>query len=111
MEEQYKLLFQWILIISIIETFSMAVMKESTKQDDKKELYIGMLGYAAIAYFLWKSLHYKGIGIVNLMWNCITLVTGFMIGYLLFEEKINRYTMLAMIFALMSIYFAYLSEK
>jgi len=114
MRNEYLLLFQFILIISLVETISLGMMKQSTYSNgnnSKYELSIGIIGYMIIAYFLWKSLFYEGVGMVNLLWNCITLVTGFMIGYLIFNERINRYTYGAIFFTIIAIYMAYLSEK
>ena len=73
-------------------------------------LALGMMFYAIVGYFLYKSYYYEGMGHMNLVWNCMSTMTAFIIGYLLFGEKFNHFTCIAIILAIASIVFAYLSS-
>ena len=71
----------------------------------------GAGGYLLIAYLLCRTLSYDGIGKVNLIWNCMTIVTAFITGHLLFNEKFNKYTFYAIIFSMIAIYLMHLSSE
>ena len=94
-----------IMIISLVEMISQYMMKKD------RRLVFGVIGYSLIAYILFRTLEYRGMGEVNLMWNVITTIMSAMIGYYYFKERTNRFTYYAILFAIIALYFNYLSEK
>ena len=115
MENNFNIIIKYVLLIALIETIAMSSLKKGSYQSSNANNYpyivIGMLCYTTIAYILYITFKLGGIGYVNLLWNCITLITGIIIGSLLFKERINHFTCLSFITALLAIYFAYLSNE
>ena len=116
-KEKFIKTIQLVILIAIIETFTQVSLKHGSTtgilgNGDNVEIYLiyGIIGYCIIAYILWNNFSFDGMGQVNLLWNCITTVTAFIAGYFLFKETVNKYTGYSIVFALMAIYFSYLSD-
>lgn len=109
--QRFFKLIQLVLIIAIVETLSLICIKKGNNDGLLHLTLCGAGGYLLIAYLLCRTLSYDGIGKVNLIWNCITIVTAFVTGHLLFNEKVNKYTFYAVIFALIAIYLMHLSSE
>ena len=110
MNENFAKVINLILIIAIVETLSLICLKEGEVNNKRHFILCGILGYIMVAYVLCKTLRFEGIGQVNLVWNCITILTAFIAGHLLFNEKVNKYTFYSIVFAVMAIYLAQLSS-
>ena len=110
MNENFSKIINLILIIAIVETLSLICLKEGEINNKRHFILCGILGYIIVAYVLCKTLTFEGIGQVNLVWNCITILTAFIAGHLLFNEKVNKYTFYAIVFAIIAIYLAQLSS-
>jgi drug/metabolite transporter (DMT)-like permease len=106
----FEKVIQLILLIAIVETFSLICLKEGNINGKQKFILCGFLGYIVVVYILCKTLTFEGIGQVNLVWNCMTIFTAFAAGHLLFNEKVNKYTFYAIVFAVIAIYLAQLSS-
>ena len=114
MENNFNIIIKYVLLIALIETIGMSSLKKGSYQPlEQPTIYIliGTVCYMTIAYILYITFKLGGIGHVNLLWNCITLITAFLIGSLLFKERINHFTCLSFITALLAIYFSYLSNE
>jgi multidrug transporter EmrE-like cation transporter len=57
------------------------------------------------------SLNFSGIGIVNFLWNIITTVCMIIIGYYLFNEKVNHLHLISLLLGIASIILLYFAEK
>jgi drug/metabolite transporter (DMT)-like permease len=110
MNENFSKIINLILIIAIVETLSLICLKEGEVNNKRHFILCGILGYIIVAYVLCKTLTFEGIGQVNLVWNCVTILTAFIAGHLLFNEKVNKYTFYAIVFAVIAIYLAQLSS-
>lgn len=99
------------LFIAGIEACGQTSLKTAQAQDRSYLVPLGMLFYALVGYFLYKSYYYEGMGHMNLVWNCMSTMTAFIIGFLLFGERFNHFTCIAIILAIASIAFAYLSSE
>ncbi len=110
MNDKFSKVIQLILIIAIVETLSLICLKEGEINSKHHFILCGFLGYIIVTYVLCKTLTFEGIGQVNLVWNCMTIFTAFAAGHLLFNEKVNKYTFYAIIFAVIAIYLAQLSS-
>jgi len=107
--EKFIKTIQVVILIAIIEIFSKINLKYGSGKDKRYLLY-GIIGYSIVAYYLWKSYIFADLGQLNLLWNSITTILAFIAGYYLFKEPVNKYTGYSIVFALLSIYFSYLSE-
>ncbi len=110
MNDNFSKIINLILIIAIVETLSLICLKEGKVNNKTHFILCGILGYIIVAYVLCKTLTFEGIGQVNLVWNCVTILTAFIAGHLLFNEKLNKYTFYAIVFAVIAIYLAQLSS-
>ena len=110
MNENFSKIINLILIIAIVETLSLICLKEGEINNKRHFILCGILGYIIVAYVLCKTLTFEGIGQVNLVWNCVTILTAFIAGHLIFNEKVNKYTFYAIVFAIIAIYLAQLSS-
>jgi multidrug transporter EmrE-like cation transporter len=99
MKELIFLLF----LIAFIESIAWFFLKKHylTKRVDYLSLYIAL--YISIPYFLIKTLKYEGIGIVNLLWNILSTIAVLLIGYFIFNEKINNYQTIGVGLGLISV--------
>lgn len=109
--DKFIKVIQLILLIAIVETFSLICLKEGNNNGNNHFILCGFLGYIVVVYILCKTLTFEGIGQVNLVWNCVTIFTAFIAGHLMFNEKINKYTFYAIVFAVIAIYLAQLSSE
>jgi drug/metabolite transporter (DMT)-like permease len=110
MNDNFSKVINLILIIAVIETLSLICLKEGEINKKNHFIICGFLGYVIVTYVLCKTLNFEGIGQVNLVWNCMTIFTAFIAGHLLFNEKVNKYTFYAIVFAVIAIYLAQLSS-
>ncbi len=92
------------LLISLVEAYSQYSLKSS-------RVVIGMIGYVLVAYILFTSYNYEALGHMNLVWSCISIVVCFIIGVFVFKEPFNKYTFMAVCFALVAIYLGHLSDE
>jgi drug/metabolite transporter (DMT)-like permease len=109
--QRFLKLIQLVLIIAVVETISLICLKKGNNDGLLHFTLCGWGGYLIIVYLLCKTLSYEGIGKVNLIWNCMTIVTAFITGHLLFNEKVNKYTFYAIIFSMIAIYLMHLSSE
>jgi len=47
-----------------------------------------------------------GLGKVNLMWSCMSIIFVILFGYIFLQEEIKRHDVIAVILAFLAIYFA-----
>jgi len=76
-----------------------------------KNVVIAVICYLLIICILLKAYEYKDIGHMNLITSIISISLSYTISYLYLGEKINKYTFIAVVFAILAIYFAHLSDE
>ena len=77
----------------------------------KKNVPIALICYVFIAFILLNAYEYEGIGHMNIMTSVVSITLSFVISYMYLEERMNKYTVLSIIFAFLAIYFIYLSNE
>lgn len=102
--ERFHTVLKLAILISLVEAFSQAQLKNDT-------FILGLLGYMCVAYILYQSYHYEGMGHMNLVWSCTSIIICYIISYVLYKEPINKYTLIAIFFAILAIYFAHQSDE
>ena len=75
-----------------------------------KYLYLGIISYIIVCLLLYNTYNYEGLGHVNLIWSCMSIILAYAVGHCIFMEPFNEYTVLAILFACSAIYFSYLSD-
>lgn len=102
--KRYWIVIKFAILISMIESLSQLSIK-------KKKLVYGIIGYTIIVFVLYNAYDYEGLGHMNLVWSCVSIIFCYIIGYLFFNEQINKYTLAAIIFSIIAIYLAHRSDE
>ncbi len=63
----------------------------------------------ALSYYVYNKFK-KGLGNVNIIWGSMAVVISVLAGIIVFRESINPYKILAVVFSLLAITFAYYSH-
>ena len=88
----------YILIIVIAEAIAQTCLKNYS--ESKRFIYflVGLIFYGLVAWVLCQSYNIKGgIGIVNLIWSALSIISSFSIGILFFKEVIHFHDIIAII--------------
>lgn len=102
--KRFLIVIQFALIISLIEVFAQYHLKT-------ENIIAGIVFYAIIALILFKAYKYEGLGHMNLVWSCVSIIMAYVVGSLFFGEPTNKYTVIAIIFAMLAILFAHFSDE
>ena len=88
----------YILIIVLVETLAQSCLKHYTNSKDTVFFFIGVIAYGLVSYLLCKSYEIEGgLGMINLIWSGISVVTSFTIGILYFKEKFHIHDAIAVL--------------
>ena len=105
-------LFVYTMGLALSETFAMTALTKYSKSYNIYYLIAGVALYGiVIPYMIIYSLHFSGIGTVNFLWNIITTVFMILIGYYLFNEKINHLHHISLLLGIASIIILYFADK
>ena len=89
-------------IIDII-TMSILKLKNTTSSDNSYILPIAMILYSIQPVLFFNALSFKGIGIVNALWNAISTGLIASIGFLVFKEKLSSLNILGIFLCMLGI--------
>jgi multidrug transporter EmrE-like cation transporter len=104
-------LITYTLVLALSETIAMTALTKYSTSYNIYYLIIGIMLYGIVTpYTIIASLNYSGIGTVNLLWNIITTVSMIVIGYLLFNEKVNHLHIISLLLGLGSIVILYFAD-
>jgi drug/metabolite transporter (DMT)-like permease len=98
-----------VVLITLFEATAQVFLKKFEVGRHSSYLY---LLTAAALYFIvccLLCLCYKnkgGLGKVNLMWSCMSMIFVILFGYIFLQEEIKMHDMIAIFFAFLAIYFA-----
>ena len=105
-------LFVYTIGLALSETLAMTALTKYSKSYKIYYLLTGIALYGiVIPYMILSSLHFSGIGTVNFLWNIITTVCMIIIGYYLFNEKVNHLHLISLLLGVASIILLYFAEK
>ncbi|NBP01273.1 MAG: hypothetical protein EBU90_14250 [Proteobacteria bacterium] len=102
--QRFWIVIRFAIIISLVESVAQSSVKSG-------KWWIGVVGYAVIVYLLYDAYNYEGLGHMNLVWSCVSIIVCYAIGFLVFNEPFNRYTFAAVVSALCAIYLAHRSDE
>ena len=110
--ERFWIVIYFATAISVFEAIAQSNLKlYSNGNENKIYLIIGILFYIFVSFTLMSSYRYEGLAHMNLVWSCMSIIIAYIVGVFLFGENINRYTILAIMFAMMAIYFAHRQDE
>lgn len=90
-------------IITIIEIFGIYNLKKFNLSNNLIFYIIGGLSYALIAFIFSKLMSSEKIGIINHTWNIMSSILAFIMAYVLFNEKLNKYEMIGVLISLVGL--------
>ena len=68
------------------------------KEEQKYHLFLlGVFFYAFVCMGLYFMYGFRQMGVVNLIWSCMSILTIMMVGIIFFHEQVNVYDLIGMI--------------
>jgi drug/metabolite transporter (DMT)-like permease len=98
-----------VVLITLFEATAQVCLKKFEVGKHTTYLYLltGVAFYFIVCGLL--CLCYKnkgGLGKVNLMWSCMSIIFVILFGYIFLQEEIKSHDVIAIFFAFLAIYFA-----
>jgi drug/metabolite transporter (DMT)-like permease len=96
--------YLYLFLITLFSIASQYLFKKiQQKEFHYNYLIFGVTMYALLGLFIYKLLHYGNILILNIIWHLIYFIILFLMGYFIFQEKINFEKFVALVFGLISL--------
>ena len=95
------------LILVSIETYAQYNLKK--KNNMTLTILVGMLMYAFLGYFLHYSYDKFPLSKMNITWSSMSIIIAGALGYFAYDEDLNIYKLLSIVFALLAVYFMSIS--
>jgi multidrug transporter EmrE-like cation transporter len=110
MDVSIGIIILFAISIAIIESLAQNTLKQSQIHTCNIRYYCGILFYVFVGMFLHHTYHHVNLSTMNLVWSSFSIILGITSGYLLYDEAINGYTILAILCALAAVYCSYLGS-
>lgn len=99
-------------VIIACESVALYSLQKYSKTNKKVFLILSMIVYGVtIPLLLSKLLKYKGVGIVNFLWNIFSTLAGFAIGIMLFQERVASLQWIGVFLGILAFGLIILGEK
>jgi drug/metabolite transporter (DMT)-like permease len=96
--------YLYLFLITLFSIISQYLFKKIQKRDlHYMYLIVPVTMYALLGFVIYKLLHYGNILILNIIWHLIYFILLFLMGYFIFQEKINFEKIIALIFGFISL--------
>lgn len=106
MEPKHLILFS-ILFITLFESVGQFCLKKFQSKNLYIYFIIAIIAYIIVCGLLCVCYRNNGyMGKVNLVWSCMSIIFVFLFGYIFLNETIHKHDIIALMFALLAIYFA-----
>ena len=66
-------------------------------------IIMGLAAYTFTGYCVYKILNYGNLVVLNIIWHLVYFIILFIIGFLIFKEKLNYQKIIALVFGLISL--------
>lgn len=96
-----------VVLIATFEAFAQTLLKKAQVNKKTHMILFGVIMYFLVGILLFVSYHYEGLGHINLLWSCLSIIIAILVGYTIFGEPVNHFTWVAFGCALGAIYFAH----
>jgi multidrug transporter EmrE-like cation transporter len=97
-----------VILIAIVESLAQNILKQSNNSTSLNYL-LGLFAYIMVGVLLHYAYHKFYLSKVNVIWSSISIVLATTLGYFLYDEPINNWNVLAVLFALLAVISSYLS--
>ncbi len=97
-----------IFFVVLSESIAQYNIKESLEKQSNIRFIFAIFAYVFVCLFLRQIYNNKGsIGITNVIWSILSIVSILIVGIVFFHEKVNNWDLLGIFFAIMGLYFIY----
>jgi len=98
--------FYFLLIVGVVFFEGVAQYHIKKSKNTKNSLYIliSIFAYSVVCLLLKRCYEFNGIGITNLTWSVISIITMLSIGVIMFNEEITRYDIMGICLCLLGMY-------
>lgn len=100
----------------ILALISLVVITESTAQYHIKKskttknllyLLVSVVCYMVICGLLYKCYDYHEMGMTNLIWSILSILSIMIIGHIAFHEQLNKYDLFGIFLCIAGLYFIF----
>lgn len=109
-DSQFSLVIGFAVMIAFVEACAQNSLKQSQIGHSSIKFYLGLLFYLIVGYILHHAYHSIGLGKMNLVWSCMSIIVALTAGYLLYDEPFDKYTITAIILAFSAIYVVHMGD-
>ena len=109
LKDSKHLIIYAIIFITLFEATAQVCLKKFELNNHNSYLYfiIGAILYFFVINLLCICYKHKGkLGNINLMWSCMSIIFVIIFGFIFLQEEIKLHDIIAVIFAMLAIYFA-----
>lgn len=98
-----------ILLIAFIIAISESIAQNNIKNSEHGsfQFIFGLSFYMIVGYILHYAYHKFPLGKLNVIWSCISIILAMGIGYFLYDEPFNQWSVYSIILAIGAIYSAF----
>lgn len=93
-----------IVMLSILEIMVFYYLKKYNDNNNILFFIVAVMIYACIAYLISLTFRFQRMGIINAIWNGISLLTIILLGYFAFGEKISGKEFFAIFLIIVAIF-------
>jgi hypothetical protein len=94
----------YLLAITFSSIASQYIFKKSYANDNSTILVVlGLAAYTFTGFCVYKILNYGNLVVLNIIWHLVYFSILFIIGFLIFKEKLNFQKLVALLFGLISL--------
>ena len=97
--------YLYLLLITLSSISSQYIFKymHNNISNTNTLLVFGLFIYTFTGYCVYKLLNYGNLFILNIIWHLVYFIILFIIGFLIFKEKLNYQKIIALAFGLISL--------
>lgn len=99
-----------ILLIVFLEAIAQSCLKKVKISNNNNYACISVIAYACICFLLLKSYSYRSMGIVNVIWSCLSIITIIIAGVIFFHETITFNDVLGVCLVIIGLYFIFMKD-
>lgn len=97
-----------ILALVIFEGSAQYHIKKSRQPNGLVFLFVGIFCYSVVCLLLHKCYAFEGMGMTNFVWSIMSIISMMAIGYIAFNEEINKYDVIGFGLCSIGLYFIFL---
>jgi len=107
MKKDYKEIFYLIIMIVAFETVALSSIKLYNITQSTYFLILSMIFYTFICISLSVIFKYETIGVTVAIWSALSVILSLIISKYFFNEQINMYELIGILFVIVGIFIIY----